>query len=552
LVRFAAALHAAAAIRMSTDTQDSISLLQTRSGPSALEMEAEAEEATAAFKDQLWVRHSGSYGAAMRQRERSFGSRVQVQQWEAAALEPRIESEGGLSAEAQHDLFPFLRRLKSFESSAFSSKRQVLVNYGDVQYVTHFRIGQQTIAGIVDTGSFELVVFSKTCPSCGTAAKYDPKMSTSHLQGKLMTVQSYGSGDTYSAQAFDMLAIGPYPDTNQSFWEVVGARMPILQTSAFEAIIGLGPPETPGVDAWQDAQDALKNVSSAYAEGFKPTWAQLKQAKDGLEAALEVSRNPTMVDTFGVGSFSLCLGSAPGADGYLIWNDSSAIDSPDLFRRVPVAGKHTWSVGLSNVRLSMRGESSASPRRGEPLACAEGSCVALLDSGTSLLAVPGSVIARLSGEIDQLSTDCSNIEDLPDLVFTLGEHRFSLPPDAYVSEVKGAVPKYLQSFVRITEMKADKRECRLLLMESYAEGQQGPFWILGMPFFRKYYTTFHIGESAESRALYVSHASDDCTPASTAKASLARGQPYRRQIDPSKVHVPNVVQKAYLQRSIAL
>jgi len=568
LARLAAALAfptAAAGVRLRPPVQDDLALLQTRTGPSASELEAEADgaEATASFEDGLWVRQSASQRSAATQRlERSFSSRVQVRHQEVAILEPQVDLEGAASAQAERELSPVRRRLQDIDSTGVSSKRQILVNYGDVQYVTHFRIGRQTIVGILDTGSFELVVFSRACKSCGSAAKYDPKMSPNHLQGKLMTMQSYGSGDTYSAQAYDQLSIGPYAEMNQTFWEVVGARMPILATSAFEAIIGIGPPETPAVDAWQDAQDSLGNISVAYGDGTKPTAAQLKQAKDSVEAALEVSRNPTMIDTFGVGSFSLCLGSAPGSDGYLVWNDTSAFDSPQLFRRVPVIGKHTWSVKLGNIQLSMRNEDfgggeGSPPGHTEPFACTGGGCMALLDSGTSLLAVPGSVISWLSREINRLDTDCSNIDELPDLVFTLGEQRFSLPPDAYVAEVKGTVPKYLQSFVRMTELKAEtsstrKKECQLLLMESYAEGQHGPFWILGMPFFRKYYTTFFIGDDTDSRALYIAPASEDCTPAAVAKASLARSKPYRRLIDPNKVHVPNVVQKAYSQRHIAL
>mmetsp|Transcript_96573 Transcript_96573/g.223927 ORF Transcript_96573/g.223927 Transcript_96573/m.223927 type:complete len:544 (-) Transcript_96573:87-1718(-) len=520
---------------------DDVALIQRRAG--VVHDELDEEEAfRAVFEDGSVTQIAQSAGTA--RAWRSWNSRVRV--LETGMSQLLSEQHYDISTKAQQELEPVLRRLAALEASPDArSKRQVLVNYGDVQYVSHFRMGRQTIVGILDTGSFELVVFSRACKSCGSAAKYDPKMSPNHLQGKLMTMQSYGSGDTYSAQAYDMFAIGPYKETNQTFWEVVGARMPILMSSAFEAIVGIGPPETPAVDAWQDAQEALANVSAKYSEGIRPNKVLLKQAKESIDAALEVSRSPTMIDNFNVGSFSLCLGATPGSDGYLVWNDSSAFDTPQLFQRVQVVGKHTWSVKLDNVQLAMGGVST------EPFACNEG-CVALMDSGTSLLAVPTSAINRISREMTQLNADCSNIHELPDLVFYLGGHRFSLPPDAYVAEVSGAVPKYLQSLVRTTQLKSETRQCQLLLMESYAEGEHGPFWILGMPFFRKYYTTFFVGENADSRALYVAPASEDCMPTPEAEASASRSRAYRRRIDPNKVHVPNAVQKAHSQRKIAL
>ncbi|CAK0797009.1 unnamed protein product, partial [Prorocentrum cordatum] len=100
-----------------------------------------------------------------------------------------------------------------------SANRQVMVNIGDIEYVSYLHVGGQTIAGILDTGSFELVVFSTECKTCGTAAKYNPKLSKTHKPGALMTVQSYGSGDTYSWEAKDTVSIGPFDAKNQTFWE---------------------------------------------------------------------------------------------------------------------------------------------------------------------------------------------------------------------------------------------------------------------------------------------------------------------------------------------
>ncbi|CAK0893457.1 unnamed protein product, partial [Prorocentrum cordatum] len=169
----------------------------------------------------------------------------------AAALHPALASgaaadwtaliQVGLSTEPE--AWPSTARRREAAAAATSApakrgvvgnNRQLMINQGDVEYVSHMTVGKQTVVGIMDTGSFELVVFSTECQSCGTAAKYSPKASSSHSTGSLMTVQSYGSGDTYSWEAADEVQIGPFPKKKQTFWEVVDARMPILKSANFE------------------------------------------------------------------------------------------------------------------------------------------------------------------------------------------------------------------------------------------------------------------------------------------------------------------------------
>lgn len=425
--------------------------------------------------------------------------------------------------------------------SADASNRQTMVNIGDIEYVSYLKVGGQTIAGILDTGSFELVVFSTECKTCGMAAKYNPKKSSDHKAGPLMTVQSYGSGDTYSWEASDMIGIGPFQPKNQSFWEVVDARMPILRSAAFQAIVGVGPPETPAADAWSEVQKSLDTINRYYNDGKPPPRDVIKDAKDTIDAAMEMSETPPMLSTLGVKSFSICMGAKPGTDGFFTWQDSNHNQKPHLFTKVSVLGKHTWSVGLTNVRLTRPGTFTDIK-----LGCHDsGGCSALVDSGTSLLAVPSAVIARVQDIVSKMKVDCKDLGSLPNIVFELGGKIFSLPPDAYVAEVEGKVPDHLQSFVRLRKLTNGRKDaedtCNVLLMESYMDSKQGPVWIFGMPFFRKYYTTFHIGDGHSSRALYVAQANDDCRPAEG--ASLARTRPHTRRIDVSKVHLPPLMKK---------
>lgn len=450
-------------------------------------------------------------------------------------------------------------------------RRQVMENMGDVEYISYFSVGEQTIAGLFDTGSFELVIFSSACTTCGVAGKYDPAQSASHKNGTLNTMQTYGSGDTYSQEATDMVAIGPFEKRKQMFWEVTEARMPRLRTSRFQAVIGVGPPEAPAADAWADARRAIDSVQRYFREEQSPPAEARASAKEMVKGALELSESPTLLDNFGVRTFSICMGAHPGSDGYFIWHDKIHTQKPSLFMRVPIVGDHSWSATLKNVRLSRleaRGGLNSTS-----LGCdSEEGCSVLIDSGTSLIAAPGNVIKQIQDIIDHVDGDCTDMTSFPTLEFDLGGNKLSLPPDAYMAAVVGTVPQYLERTVALGSVGgarpfqrrplgarevilrnlsvtapvsdladdgAAASQCKMLLMESYMESDSGgPIWIFGFPFFRKYYSTFDVGEDSSSRALYLAEASDDCRPAET--SSLARSLPHLRRIDISKLAATTV------------
>jgi len=254
---------------------------------------------------------------------------------------------------------------------------------------------------------------------------------------------------------------------------------------------------------------------------------QAKQWYTGL-LQLEATQDPEEIEVACATSFETAASDGQ-RQSYRRWLASVGAH---LFTRVQILGKHTWSVALNNVRLE-----GGNHRGDTALACEDG-CSALMDSGTSLLAVPSSVMDMFEKTIQSMQVDCSNLHELPDIVFELGGQKFYLPADAYVGEVVGSVPKYLQSFVRLRHVKlshngtSDVAMCHILLMESFSESVYGPLWILGMPFFRRYYTSFHVGRDHDERALYIAHAGRDCQPVPAEEAE--RG-PWRRRIDPTKL-----------------
>jgi len=141
------------------------------------------------------------------------------------------------------------------------------------------------------------------------------------------------------------------------------------------------------------------------------------------------------MDVLGVKTFSLCFGRALGSDGYLIWDDKAFLEHGQLFHRVPVVERHTWSVNLRKVRLTRPGTFTETS-----LACTTatgGGCSALVDTGTSLLGAPRQVGQRLHWLLarkvpdNPSEIDCRGFPG-PDLVFELaGGVNVTVGPEDY-------------------------------------------------------------------------------------------------------------------------
>lgn len=408
--------------------------------------------------------------------------------------------------------------------------RQPMINFGDSQYVSYMMMGKQMIAGIVDTGSFELVVFGSQCLSCSVAAHYNGVFSDTYQHGTLRTQHNYGSGNTLCDESFEEVSMGPYPATKQMFWEVVQAEMPILDNAAFEAIIGVGPPEAPLSGIWGDVQHLIDNVTSYYAQGMLSPEESIQYAERMIEIAIQLGSELPMLHTWSVPIFSICMGGQPGSDGVVVWNDTLAYEQEESFMHIPVMkGVHTWSANMTNVKLVDAGNKTL-------LGCENG-CNALIDSGTSLLAAPTTAVNKIILAMERLNTNCTNLEVLPDLTFQLGEHTLSLPPSAYVARVEGEVPSYVME--RMPHLQSTARACQLMIMDM---GQllDGEMWILGVPFFKKYYTTFDLGNSLEQRQFHISeHSEEECTPLPVGMTMARQERKLSlRSIQAKRIHLP--------------
>jgi len=413
--------------------------------------------------------------------------------------------------------------------------RQEMTNYVDLQYWGNLDIGNQVVQGLLDTGSYELLVCSEAAKGCGKAAVYKHSDSTEVVGFRGLHV--YGSGWAASQIVTDTVAITGAPSSaglvqeEQYFWEILRTYMPVIASGNFQAIVGLGPPEIPD-------QDARMNANAAKLHnGVENTYASQQAARNLSAKADYLENHSTLLESWDVRVFSVCLLRPYEAPGYLMWNDEDTQDAyASLFRFVEVTAERYWGARLTQAHV---GDTD--------LGCATG-CGAIVDSGTSLILVdPDSwqtmhdflVNEQAAGN---LAPDCSNLDELPDLEFQMSGVDFRLPPQSYVGEVSGDVPPGLEPFFPNSEYSA----CELLLSPIESSTQGGPLWIVGMPFFREYYTMFDLGRnprSRRSRGMYTAPVGEECNPVNIDDEANARPtvQSQRRtvrNVERSKVRIP--------------
>jgi saccharopepsin len=99
---------------------------------------------------------------------------------------------------------------------------------------------------------------------------------------------------------------------------------------------------------------------------------------------------------------------------------------------IPLRRKAYWEVDLDAITF------------GENTAELESTGV-ILDTGTSLIALPSTLAELLNKEIGakkgyngQYTVECGKRDSLPDLTFTLSGYNFSITPYDYILEVQGS------------------------------------------------------------------------------------------------------------------
>jgi hypothetical protein len=349
-----------------------------------------------------------------------------------------------------------------------------LDNHKGVQYTAPITLNNQTLRAVYDTGSFEIMAISRLCKVCSLPSglnTYDNATSPTFKKGNRPIVDHHFAGGLVVArQDYETVLVGDvssvFKVTNMAFWQVVDTNMPVWMNkkASFTAIVGLG------------------------HRGAVPDTPEDEKPMDSL------------IERTGTQRFAICLERGPEKPGYLVFNpayDFRVTSISSMFRRINVVGNHHWAVTMNSVSAIRNDRTDRS--------CVDGNkCVAIIDSGTSLIGVPPNAVHMVYDIIQQVKYDCSNLDTLPELVFELDGHKFAMPGSAYTVQYgQGADGK--------------PQRCLPAFTDFAMTSDRGTVWILGMPFLRHFYTVF----DREEPSIYVADQGDNCEPVSAQNATGA-------------------------------
>lgn len=313
-------------------------------------------------------------------------------------------------------------------------------NFLNAQYFSEISIGTppQTFKVVLDTGSSNLWVPSQDCGSiaCYLHTKYDSSSSSTYKKNGSEFEIRYGSGSLSGFVSRDTVRIGDLTIKNQDFAEATSEPGLAFAFGRFDGIMGLG----------YDTISVNKIVP--------PFYNMIDQGL--LDAPV----------------FAFYLGDT-NKDGEESVATFGGIDTDHYtgkLTKIPLRRKAYWEVDLDSITY------------GDATAALEDTGV-ILDTGTSLIALPSTLAELLNQEIGakkgyngQYSIDCSKRDELKDVSFTLTGHNFTITPYDYILEVQGSC---ISSFFGMD-----------------IPAPAGPLAILGDAFLRKWYSVYDLGTNS--------------------------------------------------------
>lgn len=438
-------------------------------------------------------------------------------------------------------------------ASSASPVRTVLTNADDMAFTGAMTVSGQKVHPIMDTGSFELVLFAKDCTGCTDTSKYfDPSSAKSDYEyTDLSATQAYGSGETKSQAVYANVRMSEsglsIKVKKQVFWLADEVDMDFVVSGDFSGVFGLGPPAS----ALTFALDDATYVREAGADSNVIASLERVVELENQTAPWLLNAECTM--------FSVCIEPGYGQNGVLVYNDAM----PDSSNWIATNGEF-WQVALSTVTIGTATYSSG----------ATTPCSAIMDSGTSFIGVPSAFLDEVSSQIEALVAEkgCDDLSAWPVFEITLGDQTLSLSPSSYVanydfsfkvatSSVSQAVEIAAREVDQVTRLMphldrfralSDKKDnstsgpthgvCApaMFVMDSSADEGSCEF-LFGLPLFREYYTTHKYNETGHAESMLFSKADDKCMPSSESDLQASHKPTSPLRVDPRKIRFPSMV-----------
>lgn len=310
-------------------------------------------------------------------------------------------------------------------------------DYANAQYYGTVQIGNppQSFEVIFDTGSSNLWIPKVGCTHCGfpffaKKNKYDHEKSTSYeVDGGDFEIM-YGSGSVKGFFSLDnvLLADDLVIDA-QRLAEVTDAGGLGLAYSLgkFDGILGMG--------------------FTSISVGGAPTVFENAVKQNKVDQPI----------------FAFYLGD--NGPGELTFGGYDASKFVGELNYVKLDAATYWQITLDSIKSGSYHKE------------AESKITAIVDSGTSLITGPKAEISKLAVAVGatpnilgEYTIDCSKLDQVPDVVFTIGGIDYSIPGPKTVIQAQGT--------------------CLFVFM-GMDFPSPGPQWILGDVFMREYYTVFN-------------------------------------------------------------
>jgi len=310
----------------------------------------------------------------------------------------------------------------------------VIKDFSNAQYYGQVSVGTppQNFNVIYDTGSANLWVPNKKVGLAGILKhKYNSAKSSTYVANGTVFKIQYGSGPVSGIWSEDTVTMAGLPIKNQLFAEVENASG-----------LGMG-----------GLSYALGKFDGILGLGWdKISVDGVKTPFHGLVDSGELAKP----------EFAFYLGN--NADGTLVMGGTDPNHYTGDFSYVPLKKEDYWRIALDDVKLSGKSMSTTKD--------------AIVDSGTSLLAGPKAEVVKIAAAVGatplvkgEYKIDCT--KTAPDLTFTLAGKDYTFTKAEYTIQ-SGSV-------------------CLFAMMGIDVPAPNGPLWILGDVFMRKYYTVFDWG-----------------------------------------------------------
>ncbi len=298
----------------------------------------------------------------------------------------------------------------------------------DAQYFGEISLGTpaQKFKVVFDTGSSNLWVPSSHCwwsPACWLHYTYHSgKSSTYHQNGTAIEIK-YGSGSMKGYFSDDDLTIAGLTAKDFIFAEATTLSGFSFIAAKFDGILGMG----------------FRTISVGKVETAMEALFRQKQVAEA--------------------KFSFYLKEHGAVGSALTFGGSNPNYYTGVMTRFPLTSTTYWVVAMSGFTIN-----------GKTIAVQKG----ILDTGTSLLVGPHSVIDAINASVGTVDAGCKGVDSLPNVQVKIGSSVFELTPNDYV--------------LKVTALGQTECLSGFMAMDLPIDGAV----ILGDVFLKAYYTEFDI------------------------------------------------------------